>query len=253
MQPTGGASRALSRTHAAEVTGPGSRVDIRKMSNPHPGTVRSDRQAFAQIATRFRSEAGQIQARVNVVRGPVPLWALIRTMFPVAESEGDLIYRRGGATADNLRSVLANEFEQVRRGYAGKAALWAHLYRHSLTHHDEVRTLASCGREVGWKVSSANDSQHLEVRHLQSGLYRIEFQPRAFYEDTLRVCESAEQRKWGGAVAGIYNSWMTVDLDSVKSNGSVKLAKAELAARCRTPSPRLPADGGPRHHGLQPW
>jgi len=91
------------------------------MKSPHPGAVRSDRQAFGQIATRFRDEVGRIQSRVNFVRGPVPFWALVRMMFPVAESLGDLIYRRDEATARNLRSVLENEFEQVRSGYAGKA------------------------------------------------------------------------------------------------------------------------------------
>src|SRR5829696_1971553 len=64
---------------------------------------------------------------------PAPFWSLVRMMFPVAESLGDLIYRRDNATAQNLRAVLENDFEEVRTGYRGKSALLALLYRHSLT------------------------------------------------------------------------------------------------------------------------
>jgi len=67
-------------------------------------------------------------------------------MFPVAESLGDLIYRNDNATAHNLWSVFQNDFGQVRPAYRGKAALLAQLYRHSLTHHDELRILESNGR-----------------------------------------------------------------------------------------------------------
>jgi hypothetical protein len=49
----------------------------------HPGTVRSDTQAFQQIEKRFRDEVGRIHARVNFVRGPVPFWALLRASFPL--------------------------------------------------------------------------------------------------------------------------------------------------------------------------
>jgi hypothetical protein len=151
-------------------------------------------------------------------------------MFPVAESLGDLIYRKNNATAENLWSVLQNDFGEVRPAYRGKAALLAHLYRHSLTHHDELRILMSTGRTIGWKVSSANDRNHLHVRQMRPDSFRIEFQPRAFYEDILEVCSRAGHRRWGGDVMRRYNSWMSVDLDSVKSSRSVTAAKAELAS-----------------------
>ena len=60
----------------------------------HPGTVRSDVQEFRQISSRFQDEVGRILGKIDFVQGPVPFWALMRVMFPVAESLGDLIYRR---------------------------------------------------------------------------------------------------------------------------------------------------------------
>lgn len=119
----------------------------------HPGTVRSDVQAFRHISQRFQGEVGGILERIDFTRGPVPFWSLVRVMFPVAESLGDLIYRRDDATALNLRSVLETDFEAVRPGYRGKAALLALLYRHSLTHHDELRVLEAVADVWGGKLA----------------------------------------------------------------------------------------------------
>ncbi|MCL4764194.1 MAG: hypothetical protein KJ018_20850 [Burkholderiales bacterium] len=200
------------------------------MTRPLPGTVRSDRQAFDQISARFRDEVGRISSRVNFVRGPVPFWALLRAMFPVAESLGDLIYRNDESTTRNLRAVLQGEFTAVRSGYAGKAALLAHLYRHSLVHHDELRVVTSGGRSVGWGLSGEKNARHLEVRRVRGEFYRVTFQPRAFYDDILAVCERARGRKWKGDVMRRYNEWLIVDLDAAKANGSVKAVREEIKA-----------------------
>jgi len=199
------------------------------MKAHHPGTVSSDEQAFQQISSRFQDEVGSILSRVDFVRGPVPFWALIRTMFPIAESLGDLIYRKDQATAQNLCSILKNEFESVRPGYAAKAAILALLYRHSLTHHDELRIIVSGMKQVGWKVSSADDTNHLQVRAASHDLFIIEFQPRAFYADIIKVCGHALTRSWSGKVMARYNRWMLFDLEVVSRNSTVKAAKNELA------------------------
>jgi hypothetical protein len=196
----------------------------------HPGTVRSDVQAFRQISNRFQDEVGWVLEKIDFVRGPVPFWALMRTMFPVAESLGDLIYRRDDATAQNLRSVLEKEFEEVRAGYLGKAALLALLYRHSLTHHDELRKITSGGKEIGWMLTGRQDGNHLQIIPARLGVMMIEFQPRTFYVDIVDVCERAQRKKWGGEIKKRYNSWMTLDLDSTRSNSTITAAKAELAA-----------------------
>lgn len=196
---------------------------------PLPGAVRSDRQAFDQIADRFEDEVGRICSRINFVRGPVPFWALLRSMFPVAESLGDLIYQHEHPT-QNLRCVLAREFNHVRRGYADKAALLAYLYRHSLIHHDELRVVTSAGRSVGWAVSSDRNDRHLEVRRVRKDYYRVTFQPRVFYDDILAVCNQGRSRRWKGIVMQRYNAWLSVDLDAAGGKGSVKPVKQEIAA-----------------------
>jgi hypothetical protein len=195
----------------------------------HPGTVRSDVQAFRQISRRFQNEVGAIIGRVDFVRGPVPFWSLVRVMLPVAESLGDLIYRRDNATAQNLRSVLEIDFEAVRTGYRGKSALLALLYRHSLTHHDELRVISSAGKHVGWRVSGAEDSNHMKAVRTRPNFMTIEFQPRSFYADIIQVCTKVQRRRWSGRVRARYNSWMLMDLDAAQTNSTVTAAKVELA------------------------
>lgn len=196
----------------------------------HPGTVRSDVQAFRQISQRFQDEVGGILGRIDFARGPIPFWSLVRVMFPVAESLGDLIYRRDDATALNLRTVLEVDFEAVRPGYRGKAALLALLYRHSLTHHDELRVLEGSGKRLGWKISGAEDSNHLRTLHTRGRDVIMEFQPRSFYLDIVGVCARAQKMRWGGHVRARYNGWMRLDLDTARVNSTVKTAKIELAA-----------------------
>lgn len=202
-----------------------------QVKTPHPGTVGSDVQAFEQMSSRFRQEVGGILARLPPDQ--MPFWSLMRAMFPVAESLGDLIHRNQ-STVLNLRSVLAGEFETVRSGYGGKAAILTILYRHSLMHHDELRTVSANGREVGWRASSAEDADHLRVhRNPGTNLILIEFQPRAFYSDIIRICENAAKAAWGGEVMRRYNGWMALDLDAelrTKHNGTFAEAASEIAA-----------------------
>lgn len=88
-------------------------------------------------------------------------WALVRMMFPIAESLGDLIYQ--ARPTKNLTSVLATEFEAVRPGYQGIAATLSLLYRHSLIHQDEPRVLETKGKKIWWRVSFAMPDQHLAL------------------------------------------------------------------------------------------
>jgi hypothetical protein len=194
--------------------------------NRHPGTVRSDVQAFRQIGTRFHDEVGRVLDRIDFDRGPEPFWALLRMMFPVAESLGDLIYRDGS----NLRSVLEHEFEEVRNGYRGKAALLTLLYRHSVMHQDELRIIRGAGKAIGWKLTSSEDHNHLHVYQAKSEVHLIEFQPRSFFKDVLEVCRRVQRKRWRGEVKRRYNSWMALDLDSPLSNATIKAARVELAA-----------------------
>jgi hypothetical protein len=107
------------------------------------GEVESDRQAFQQVLGRLEGDVGTV---IHLIRkskeqgcfpNTAPFWSLIRMMFPIAESVGDLIYgeknekQKKGPTA-NLTCVLEKEFAARSLNYKGKAETLAMLYRHSL-------------------------------------------------------------------------------------------------------------------------
>ncbi len=197
-----------------------------------PGEVTSDQQAFQQILGRLEGEVG---ALITVVieskqRGhfpnTAPFWSLVRIMFPIAESVGDLIYR-DPSTAQNLIRVLEKDFEAVRSGHLGKAKILAQLYRHSLTHHDELRSLQTSGKECGWVVSFDERARHLTVTR-QPPLVSIQFDTTAFYDDLLAVCRAAMTKNWNGEVKTRYNSWLTYDLDPEKHKQRIGDVIAEI-------------------------
>ena len=61
-------------------------------------------------------------------------------------------------------------------------------------------------------------------------MYRLTFQPRAFYDDILSVCKRARSGNWNGEVMRRYNGWLNADLNAAKANGSIKAVKSEIAA-----------------------
>lgn len=177
------------------------------------GEVTSDKQAFDQIIARLKGDVGTIIKLVSVGKkqqlfeNTAPFWALARMMFPVAEAVGDLIHQRS-TSVKNLTSVLSREFEAERKGYAGKAACIALLYRHSLTHTDELRKIVNGTTEVQWRISYRENKKHLELVTKSPGIHRINFDTTAFYTDILAVCKAARRKSWGGIVVKRYNSWL---------------------------------------------
>lgn len=183
-----------------------------------PGQVATDAQAFQQILQRLQDEPGAI---LNLVaeskakggfQNTAPFWALVRMLFPIAESIGDLIYR-DLSTVKNLTSVLSTEFESVRSGYNLMANTLAVLYRHSLTHQDEMRALRTGGNEVVWIVSYGTPADHLQFKQCQIGI-TLHFDTCGFYEDMVKVCNAAMSKPWGGSIKDRYNSWLALDLDA---------------------------------------
>ena len=198
-----------------------------------PGEVTSDQQAFQQVLGRLEGDVGTLiqLVREGKNRGyfpnTAPFWALVRMMFPIAESVGDLIYR-DSSTARNLISVLEKEFEAVRVGYLGKAKILAQLYRHSLTHQDELRSLAAGGKECGWVVSFDERAQHLNVTKAPPRV-SIQFDTTAFYDDLAAVCRAALAAQWNDEVKNRYNSWLTYDLDPERNKRRIAEVIAEIA------------------------
>jgi hypothetical protein len=197
-----------------------------------PGQVTSDDQAFQQILGRLENEVGTMLSLIEIGKhekglfpGTAPLWSLVRMVFPIAESIGNLIHRHDSAVR-NSRSVLENEFEGVRPGYVGKSAVLALLYRHALTHQDELQSLQTAGRELGWQLSYQGRAEHLQIANHGPALWSLRFDTTAFYEDTVAVCRASIGRPWNGAVMARYNAWLTCDLDTEQPNSGVRDAIA---------------------------
>ena len=181
-----------------------------------PGEVTSDKQAFVQILNRLEGDVGTIMKLIlnakilgAAFKDTAPFWALIRMMFPIAESVGDLIHRQD-STVRNLTLVLQNQFGT---GYKDKANILAVLYRHSLTHQDEMRCLLTDKKEVIWIVTYGVKGSHLEVK-LEGNNITVHFDTTAFYDDLVKVVQAAEKGTWSGEVMNRYNSWLTLDLDA---------------------------------------
>ena len=205
-----------------------------------PGEVKSDKQAFHQILTRLEDDVGTILQLIlkgkkeGLFPGTAPFWALLRMTFPIAEAVGDLIHRNN-STAQNLQSVLENELEEVRSGYRGKAVILTLLFRHSLTHTDELRRLIIGQREVEWSVSWSKQTSHLSLLNDVPGVdVVIRFDTTAFYEDLVDVCHHAMDKTWGGQVMKRYNGWLTFDIDEaskrVKKSAIDELTKLQRPA-----------------------
>jgi hypothetical protein len=133
--------------------------------------------------------------------------------FPIAESLGALIYGNQG-TAANLQAILEDAFEMERKGrYAGKAGCIALLYRHGLTHTDEMHGLVYGGTTVTWQMTIIDQTNHLRLRKTEKGVYCIQFDTTAFYGDLVAVCRTASEKNWSGRAMRRYNSWFTYCLD----------------------------------------
>jgi hypothetical protein len=197
-----------------------------------PGQVASDDQAFQQILGCLENEVGTMLQLIEIgmhekglFSGTAPFWSLVRMLFPIAESIGDLIYRHDSSVR-NLRSVLERDFEAVRPGYAGKSAALALLYRHALMHQDELQSLQTGERELGWQLSYRGRAEHLRVINHGPTLWSLRFDTTTFYEDTVAVCRASIGLAWGGAVMARYNGWLTCDLDAEQQNHGVRDAIA---------------------------
>ena len=197
-----------------------------------PGEVTSDQQAFQQVLGRLEGDVGTLIQLVNEGKNhgyfpnTAPFWALVRMMFPIAESVGDLIYR-DSSPAKNLISVFEKEFEAVRAGYLGKAKILAQLYRHSLIHQDELRVLQTGGKECGWVVSFDGRPRHLKITRVPPRV-SIQFDTTAFYDDLVAVCHAALAKQWNDEVKSRYNRWLICDLDPERNQRRIAEVIAEI-------------------------
>lgn len=193
--------------------------------------VAQDSEAFTHIYGRLTGDVGGILKLVNERRMHVPFWSLVRLLFPVAESIADLIYHQASpSTAANLTSFLQNELGNVRSAYQPVAATLTLLYRHSLTHQDELRIIRSGGKEVLWHIDVAGP--HLAISK-DGKKVAVEFNPMTFYDDLTAGLKVVERKSWNGIVRDRYNEWQDLDLDArlaKKATTTEKTAAVEIAA-----------------------
>ena len=183
---------------------------------------RTDAGAFRRIRQRLQDDIGALidsSRTIAPVEGSAPFWALARALFPIAESIGDLVFRSDG-TSENLIKAL-EELDAIRNGYNGKAAIIALLYRHSLTHTDEVRKLRTRHRVVGWRLAFDEPAEHLKVEY-REGTAIVGFDLTTFYDDLVSLCRTLEKREMHGKAIKRYKSWTELDLVA-----KTKLSKAE--------------------------
>lgn len=198
----------------------------------HLPKVRSDKQAFQNVLGRLEGEVGAFVGLIVEARKQgrlphiAPFWSFARMLFPVAEAVGDLIYQ--DKPVKNLKHILENEFEAVRSGYKGKAALIALLYRHSLAHTDEMRILVVKKTKVIWKLTLGGVQEHLKVERVGKSVYRISFDLTTFGDDLRVVCRNTQDRRWKGKVRKRYNEWLKYNLESKTQSATDREAIAEI-------------------------
>lgn len=136
-----------------------------------------------------------------------PFWLLARELFPVAESIGDLIH--GSSNNDNLQTFIDVDMAKISNEYSGKGAILAHLFRHSLLHTDEPRSIYAGNISIYWSIGFLDGRYHL-LRLDKDPRNRscvIQLDVRQFYEDLLVLLEHYKYNGPKSGVAKRYNSW----------------------------------------------
>jgi len=196
----------------------------------------TDKQAFEKVRDRLVNDAGEIIQLVKQVRNSkdwLPWFALIRILMPIAEAIGDLIYQ--DSPSQNLVRLFENELVKYKPNYKKVAALIILIFRHSLVHQDEVRSVASQNRTIKWIMSFDLPYQkdHMEIKPDPSDplVYRIQLDLTQFYQDLLDVCKAKINQPTTGAGAR-YEQWRELDIDKElirnKNNKILNKARQEL-------------------------
>lgn len=188
----------------------------------------TDKDAFNRMLERLRNDVGEIIKLVVAERSRdrdwCPWWALARMTFPIAESIGDLIYK--STPSNNLINVLGKDLALINPQYASMPNSLALLYRHSLMHQDELRSLDTQSGTLVWMLSFGMNSEHLKLKQINQDKYpvfRVNIDITQFYEDLVRLLEDKIKNPTPGAW-NRYDEWHKLSLI-----GSEK--KAETASR----------------------
>lgn len=177
--------------------------------------------AYARIQARLLEDLEPVWELINR-RNYSPFLLLARELFPIAESIGDLIYQ--GRPTVNLTKVIDNDFSKIGPEYAGKGKIISQLYRHSLIHQDEPRSIYSGNITVDWSIAYIDGRNNLIVRDIDRRRRScvMQFDLRTFYEDMLLLLEQYKTKGPKRGVAAQYNSWTFKSYQDNETKGIVK-------------------------------
>ncbi len=189
----------------------------------------SDRDVFSSLRVRLVSDVGYLISLIEEKRlinenAPIPFWALLRTLFPIAESIGFLVHN-SDKSVNNLTLIFSNNLVKYNDGYQKLANTLVIMYRHALMHTDIVRIIQYDDVQVGWVVDFDEGNKHLRIFPSNTGFknrnngstgvlkFFIWFDIKQFYDDLLSLCRDLEESGVGGQAKERYNSWQIYFLD----------------------------------------
>ena len=173
-----------------------------------------------------------------------PNWALARSMWPIAESLGFLLYGGPleGQTSPRLSRFIREELGSRNPEYAKIASVICQVWRHGLTHSDEPPFLVidapigATGRDwinaraMSWKLVLWAPRHHLAITSFGTQSAQFTFCLDQFYEDLLAVVN--DQPRWAGfqpdAVKNRYNEWCAKFIDNPSAGSEKALAAQEI-------------------------
>lgn len=182
-------------------------------------------QAYSRIRTRLINDVGPVWELINS-RPYSPFWLLTRSMMPIAESIGDLIYKDD--PTKNLEKLIDNDLSKIRPIYKDKGAIISLLYRHSLIHQDEPRSIYAGNITIEWNLAFIDGRHHLQTlsKDPSRRVCVMSFDLRAFYEDLLELLELYETKGPKRGVVKRYNSWTFLNFSNSRKYSATK--KAEI-------------------------
>lgn len=189
----------------------------------------TDADALINIRTRLEGDVGFLIKLVEdhnqkVEAKQIPFWALLRTMFPIAEAIAGLLYGESeGKTQANMLKLFEEELCKYNINYKKCSAILILMYRHALTHTDLPRPITNKDGTITctWGVGFG-DNIHLSIYkgapyvRESDGIagigISIPFEVKQFYNDLLRLLEDLKARDFGGELGKNYEAWKTYEL-----------------------------------------
>jgi hypothetical protein len=147
-------------------------------------------------------------------------------MMPIAESIGDLIYKTD--PTKNLELLIDNDLSKIRPIYKGKGTIISLLYRHSLIHQDEPRSIYAGNITIEWNLAFIDGRHHLLTlsKDTRRRVCVMSFDLRSFYEDLIALLELYKIKGPKRGVVTRYNSWTFLNIASASRYSNAK--KAEI-------------------------